>query len=149
MFGTIAGFRAWHAERGNVSPTEATNSDALAALVRASDYIQAAYVGRFDSKYKDPLPDAVEVAAYIAAGYELAQPGHFATSATAGQSKVLTKLDVMQWTVSEGGEQTYLAGGMKLDHQIDMLLSPFFAASAKAEAKDRSGRFGAFFGVVG
>lgn len=102
MFGTLAGFRAYHADRGNLGPTQASDGDASAALFRGSDFIRRA----FEICAPDDDPRVVE-AAYVAAGYEidangalLATPGYWTA---ADKGKVLTKVDSIQWTVTGEG----------------------------------------------
>lgn len=98
MFGTIADWRAYALARGDSAPTNATDVAATAALVRASDHIQFAYVAQFLPGYDETEPE-VEIATYEAAGYELATPGFFSKVYTPGDRKVLTKVDAIQWTV--------------------------------------------------
>lgn len=97
MYGTLAGWRAWAEDRGDSAPTNATDADATAALVRASDYIEFAYVGRFVAPYDGTSPN-VEPATYVAASFELATPGFFSKTFTPAQQKVLTGVGSVKWT---------------------------------------------------
>lgn len=109
MIGTLAGFRAFALERGNSAPTDATNDDATAALVRASDYIRLRYLNLFRAGCSgddvapgyEPLTKA-EVGAYIAATYELTTPNFFNSTYTPSQQKVLTGAGSIRWTVVGG-----------------------------------------------
>lgn len=105
MYGTLSGFRDYHAQRGNSAPTDATDDVATAALVRGSDYIRLRYVpmllGGYDITFVPPgstLP-LVEEGAYIAAGIELTSPGFFSKTFTPSQQKVLTGVGNIRWTV--------------------------------------------------
>ena len=99
MFGTIADWRAYATARGNTAPTAASDALATAALVRASDHIQYAYVAQFLPGYDETAPE-VEPATYEAANYELATPGFFAKVYTPGDRKVLTKVEFVKEAVS-------------------------------------------------
>ena len=97
VYSTIADWRAYAALRGNQAPTDASDTDAQAALQRASDYIRTRYV----------LPlglsgdaDNVIEATHIAAGFDLTTPGFWTTTFTPAQQKVLTGVDTIRWTVS-------------------------------------------------
>jgi hypothetical protein len=95
MIGTLADFRAYHDDRGNSGPTDATDAVATAALVRGSDYVRRAFtltVEETDSR--------VIEAAYVASGFELSEFGFFSK---AGADKILTKVQGIEWTVNTGG----------------------------------------------
>jgi len=95
MIGTLAGFREYHTDRGNSAPTDASDADATAALVRGSDYVRLAFnlaVEETDQRVID--------AAYIAGSFEVAEPGFFAKP---GADKILTQVGDIQWEVSKGG----------------------------------------------
>jgi hypothetical protein len=97
MYGTIVGWRAYALERGDSAPTEASDADATAALVRASDYIQWTYVERFRGGCVTS-DEAIEQATYEAANLELATPGFWSTTFSNDQAKVLTGVDTIKWT---------------------------------------------------
>lgn len=107
MYGTLTGFRQYHAERGNSAPTDATDEVATAALVRGSDYIRMRYVpmmlAGYDITFTPPGSDLplVEEGAYIAGGIELTTPGFFSKTYTPSQQKVLTGVGNIKWTVVE------------------------------------------------
>lgn len=106
MFGDLSSFRAFATARGNSAPANASDADATAALVRASDYIQARYISNFRSNCSggdvaegyDPLTLA-EVGAYIAASFELDTPNFFNQTYTPSQQKALTAAGSIKWTV--------------------------------------------------
>ena len=103
MYGTLAAFRAYATARGDNSPTAASDADATAALVRASDYIQFSYVNLFVGGADSTKPE-VEPATYEAALLELATPGLFSKVYTPDQQKILTGLDNLRWTPVAGAE---------------------------------------------
>ena len=112
----LAGFRAYHTSRGNSAPTDADDPIALAAMVRATDYITDEYVWRFQEKYKDPLPDAVDEAIYEAALAELSvgndgavtlvEGGFWGKTYTPAEAKVLVQVESIRWKYT-GGENGY------------------------------------------
>lgn len=129
MYGDLAGFRAYHASRGNQAPTTASDGDATAALVRASDMIRLRYVPNFLPSYGiDFVPPGsdlplVEEAAYIAASFELTTPGFFSKTFTASEQKVLTGVDTIKWTVVGDAKGVYSA--MPRSTLIDALFWPY------------------------
>lgn len=98
-YGNIADWRTYASDRGNSAPTSASDADANAALLRASDYIRTRYVLRIGGL--DGTEANVIEATYIAAGYELTAPGFWAKTFTPSQAKVLTKVDQISWTPVE------------------------------------------------
>lgn len=97
VYSAIADWRTYATARGNSAPEDASDTDAQAALQRASDYIRTRYV----------LPlgltgtaDNVIEATHIAAGYELTTPGFWSTTFTPAQQKVLTEVKGIRWQVS-------------------------------------------------
>ncbi|MDX5592574.1 hypothetical protein [Pseudovibrio sp. SPO723] len=98
MYGTLSDWRAYALARGDSAPTDATDADATAALVRASDYIRYQYVAYLLPGY-DGTSEQVQEATYIAAGYELATPGFFSKTYTEADKKVLTEVKGLKWTV--------------------------------------------------
>lgn len=139
MYGDLTAFRTYQAARGNQAPSTASDADATAALVRASDYIMTNYVLRFADQHKDPPPDAVLASAYIAAGIELGKPGFFSATYTPDQRKALVAVGDIKWQVvgdASGGD-----GVTPVSNQIDALLKPYLRA-------DRGGLFAASVGVL-
>lgn len=100
IFGNIADWRAYALARGDSAPTAASDGDATASLQRASDYIRTRYVIRNGLEADDP--NVIE-ATYIAASLDLANPGFWQKTYTPAQAKVLTKVDAIQWTVTDTG----------------------------------------------
>lgn len=139
MYGDLAAFRAYQAVRGNHAPAAASDVDATAALVRASDYIETNYVLRVAAQHKDPLPDAVVTAAFIAAGIELGSPGFFSSTYTPDQRKALVAVDGIKWQIvgdASGGD-----GATPVSNQIEALLKPYLRP-------DRGGLFAATVGAM-
>lgn len=109
MIGTIADWRAYALARGDSAPSNATDADATAALIRASDYITYHYVLRFVDGYDETAP-RVEEATYEAAALELAEPNFFTTSFTPDQRKVLTEVKGIKWTVDGKAQKDSIFG---------------------------------------
>lgn len=99
-YGTPQGFIDYANERGNTAPAAADEADINAALVRASDYIRRYYVIRSPRPIE---PELLEEATYIAATYELATPNFFSKTVTPAESKVLTGLKGITWTIVGNG----------------------------------------------
>lgn len=129
MYGTIEGWRAYSSARGDNAPTEATDANATAALVRASDYIRFRYAANLLSGYGIDYTPAgsdlplVEEATYIAASYELATPGFFSKTYTAAEQKVLTEVKGIKWTVTGDSSKSYSA--FPTSSLIDALFLPY------------------------
>lgn len=124
MYGSIAAWRAWALERGDSAPTDATDALATAALVRASDYIEFSYVARFVTGCDATSPN-VEPATYVAAGLELATPGFFTKTFTEAQTKVLTGVGSVKWTVVSRDSKARSASLMApTSTLIDAMLGP-------------------------
>ncbi len=135
MAATLAGFRAYALARGDNAPTLASDALALAALVRGSDMIRLRYVANLCGYDITLVPDGsdlpiIEEAAYIAASLELANPGFFSTTYTEAQSKVLTEVKGIKWTVvgKTGGAYAY----MPSSSLIDALFAPYLCAGGPA-----------------
>ena len=130
MYGTIVGFRAYALARGNSAPTDATDANATAALIRASDYVRARYIANLASPNAyDTIPSGYELAlsvegAYIAAAFELTTPGFFSKTYTPAQQKVLTKAGGVSWTVvGDGAKSVY--GASPTSTLLDTYFRPF------------------------
>lgn len=129
MYGTIIDWRAYALARGNSAPTDATDGDATAALVRASDYVRLRYVSNLlpghDTTFQPAGHDypLVEEAAYIAASFELTTPGFFSKTFTSSEQKVLTGVGSIRWTVTGDASKTY--GAMPVSTLIDALFEPY------------------------
>lgn len=121
MIGTLDGFRAYATARGNAAPTDASDGDATAALVRASDHITYAYVARFMAGYDETAPN-VELATYEAAALELATPGFFSKTFTPGERKVLTEVKGVKWQLVDGGDNPDAA---PVSTRVESMLRPY------------------------
>lgn len=120
-YGTDAGWIAYAALRGL---TVVNNAASTAARVRASDYIRTRYVLRFMPGYDGTAPEVAE-ATYIAAAFELTTPGFWATTFTASQVKVLTRVGSISWTPASMGMG--IDGMLPMSPAIDALLTPLTA----------------------
>lgn len=107
FYGTIADWRIYATARGNAAPAQASDEEAGYALQRASDYIKRFYVQHFS--YEPDDASLVEEATYEAASIELSNPGFFNKTYTPAESKVLTEVKGIKWTLV-GGQAS--AGGM-------------------------------------
>ncbi len=124
VYGTIADWRTYASARGDSDPTDATDTDALAALTRASDYIRLRYVVGFGISADD---DTLEEAAYIAAPYELSDSGFWSTTYTPAKSKVLTEVKGIKWEPI-GSSDASAAEMEPVCPAIEALLKPLIAA---------------------
>lgn len=133
MYGNLIDFRAYAAERGNAAPTAATEPDATAALVRASDYIRTRYVIRFMDGYDDTLPE-VEEATYIAAQRELTAPGFWAKTYTPGQTKTMVQFATIRWETDERGGKGLIGADLvvPVDAMIEALLGRYLLSNLPA-----------------
>lgn len=97
VYGTLIGWRAYAEARGDTAPGQAEDAVAQAALVRATDYIRANFPR---AVRKDP-PELVE-ATYIAASYELTNPGFWSKTWTSDQQRVLTEVgSSIKWSLAK------------------------------------------------
>lgn len=121
-YGTLNGWRAYAAARGDNAPTAASDADANAALLRASDHIKYRYVANLLPGYDETL-DVVEFATYVAASLELATPGFFSKTYTPGEQKVLTEVKGIKWTVVGDASKSYAA--QPTSTLIDAMFAPY------------------------
>ncbi len=126
MYGDLATWRAYATERGNTAPSLATDANATAALVRASDHIKYRYVANLLPGYDDTL-EVVIPATFEAAALELATPGLFSTTYTPSQQKVLTGVGEIKWTPVDAKVTGYEAS-MPTSAKIEAMFSPFIAS---------------------
>lgn len=127
MIGTLAEFRAHHTERGNDAPGDATDANATAALVRASDYIETVYLNRVSTA----VPDAIkEKATYIAGGQEIDTPGFWSKTYSPDQQKVLTQAGDIRWTPV--GSASGSDAATPRSTMIEGLLRPYMIVTAGA-----------------
>lgn len=126
-YGTLEGFRAYALARGDNAPTEATDELASAALMRGSDMVRLRYASNLCGYDIASVPDGselpiVEEASYIAASLELATPGFFSKTYTGAESKVLTEVKGIKWTVVGKADGAYAY--MPSSSLIDALFAP-------------------------
>lgn len=135
MYGTLAGFRAYALARGDNAPTNASTELATAALVRGSDMVRLRYAANLCGYDITLVPEGsdlpiVEEAAYIAASLELATPGFFSKTYTGAESKVLTEVKGIKWTVVGKTEGAYAY--MPSSSLIDALFGPYLCVGGPA-----------------
>lgn len=121
MTATVAGWITYAAARGD---TVADDAASAAALVRATDYITFQYVARFMDGY-DVTSDNVDGAIYEAANIELATPGFFSKTFTAGEAKVLTEVKGIKWQVIGDGGKADAASMTPVSTKIEAMLRPY------------------------
>ncbi|WP_411975936.1 hypothetical protein [Sulfitobacter faviae] len=134
IYSTNEAWRAYALARGNVSPTNASDSDASAARQRASDYIRTRYVLPLGLS---ATADNVIEATHIAAGYELTTPGFWSKTFTPAQQKTLTGVDTIRWTVSENA-------AMEKGYNAQLPVSPAIDALFGGTSNS-----GLYLGVIG
>jgi hypothetical protein len=122
VYGSLAEWRAYALARGDSAPTEATDTVAEAALLRASDHIRYRYVANLAPGYDDTLA-VVEPATYVAAALELATPGFFSKTFTPGEQKVLTEVKGIKWTVV--GEASKSNAATPTSTLIEAMFAPY------------------------
>lgn len=122
MYGSVAAWRIYATARGFPAPGAATDADAAAALLRASDHIQYFYVAHFLPGYDETSPN-VEPATYEAALLELETPGFFNKTYTPDQQKVLTGLKGITWTVI--GKADGFVGATPEVGRVAAMLEPY------------------------
>lgn len=124
MYGSLADWRAYALERGNSAPTDASDTDASAALVRASDYIKYRYVANLLPGYDESLA-VVEYATYEAALLELGTPGFFTKTYTEAEKKVLTEVKGIKWTVT--GSSSSVFANAPSSSLIEAMFDPYIS----------------------
>jgi len=122
VYGSLAGWRAYAAARGNNAPTAAADAVAEAALVRASDHIRYRYVANLLPGYDETLA-VIEPATYEAANLELTTPGFFSKVFTPSQQKVLTQAGSIKWTVV--GNASKAGSAQPLSTLIEAMFAPY------------------------
>lgn len=134
MYGTIAGWRTYATARGNSAPTTASDTDATAALQRASDYIKYEYVSRLLSGYDETL-DVVELATYEAANQELASAGFWVKAYTPSEQRIVTRVGEISF--QPVGESTGKVGfSTPRSTLIERMFAPYVTAR---EGEDDAG----------
>tara|TARA_Y100001973_G_scaffold57560_1_gene84845 strand:- start:460 stop:870 length:411 start_codon:yes stop_codon:yes gene_type:complete len=131
---TIAAWRTYAAARGNDAPTDASDTDAQAALQRASDYIRTRYV--LPLRLSGDADNVIE-ATHIAAGFELTKAGFWSTTFTPAQQKVLTGVGDIRWEVS--GNAT-MEKGYRGQVPVSPAIDALFGGTSNS---------GLYFGVIG
>ena len=127
MYGSLAGWRTYATERGLSAPSDASDTDATAALVRASDHIRYRYVANLLPGYDETL-GVVEPATYEAANLELATPGFFTKTYTPADQKVLTEVKGIKWTVVGDAKSSFSAAPVST--LIEAMFDPFIEDEA-------------------
>jgi hypothetical protein len=151
-YGTLAGSKTYHADRGNAAWAAGDDADLTTALLRGAEYIDGLYRGAFPG-YKvgaraqvrewpryaaydnegntiatDVAPDEVVYAAYEAALLELATPGTL--------SPVVTQTDQVKREVIVGAVEVEYVGASGVSAarpvvtKIDAIISPVLTSSA-------------------
>lgn len=119
MYGTVAEWIDYAADRGLTVPDDAASAQ---ALVRASDYIRTRYVLPRAPEYDDPENAVVVEGTYIAAQYELTKPGFFAATVTPGRQVKSAGAGPAKVDFFEGSS-AYAMDATKIVAAIDALFS--------------------------
>lgn len=143
-YGTDDGFNSWLSENGFTLPD---NPPAVAVLrERGSNYIDGTYGARFSgvptggfaqerawprtgacaygqSIGDNVIPDAVVKASYVAALADAKAPGSLSVTYTTGTTKVLTKVDKIEWDVV--GDASEPGAMIPVLSAVEGLLAPF------------------------
>lgn len=143
-YGTDDGFNSWLSENGFALPD---NPPSIAVLrERGSNYIDSTYGARFSGiptggfaqerawprtgacAYGQPIgddviPDAVVKASYVAALADAKAPGSLSVTYTPGTTKVLTKVDKIEWDVI--GDASEPGAMIPVLSAVEGLLAPF------------------------
>ncbi|WMT85572.1 hypothetical protein NO932_11600 [Pelagibacterium sp. 26DY04] len=143
-YGTDQGFTDWLSENGFTLPEGAPSIAVLRE--RGSSYIDGTYGSRFSGvptggfaqerawprtgakAYgqaigSDVIPDAVIKASYVAAFAEAKAPGSLSVTYTPGTTKVLTKVDKIEWDVI--GDASAAGAMIPVLSAVEGLLAPF------------------------
>jgi len=97
VYSNITDWRAYALARGDSAPTGATDTNANAALQRASDYIRTRYALLLG--LSGTAENVIE-ATHIAAGFELSTSGFWSTTFTPAQQRTLVGVGEIRWQVS-------------------------------------------------
>lgn len=100
MYGNVADWKSYALARGDSAPTNASEEAASQSLTRASDYVRTRYVLPLGLTADS---EAVVEATYIAASLDLPNPGFWAKTFTPAETKVLTEVKGIKWTVANSG----------------------------------------------
>jgi hypothetical protein len=125
MYGTLAGWIAYASDRGFSQPADAVESDALAAMVRASDYIKYKYVANLLPGYDETFQVVID-ATYEASLLELLSPGVFNRTVDFDKRKVLVQVDTIRWQLF-GGEDMSGDVYSTISTKIESMFRPYVA----------------------
>lgn len=143
-YGTDVGFQTWLNANGYTLPDNPPGLEVLRE--RGSNYIDGTYGARFSgvptggfaqerawprtgacaygqSIGGDVIPDAVVKASYVAALADAKVPGSLSVTYTPGTTKVLTKVDKIEWDVI--GDPSEPGAMIPVLSAVEGLLAPF------------------------
>lgn len=143
-YGTDEGFQGWLDANGYTLPDNPPSLEVLRE--RGSNYIDGTYGARFSGTptggfaqerawprtgacaYGQPIgddviPDAVVKASYVAALADAKAPGSLSVTYTPGTTKVLTKVDKIEWDVI--GDASVPGSMIPVLSAVEGLLAPF------------------------
>lgn len=143
-YGTDVGFQTWLDANGYTLPDNPPSIEVLRE--RGSNYIDGTYGARFSgvptdgfaqerawprtgacaygqSIGDDVTPDAVVKASYVAALADAKAPGSLSVTYTPGTTKVLTKVDKIEWDVI--GDASEPGAMIPVLSAVEGLLAPF------------------------
>ena len=148
VYGTVDGWIAYAAMRGDTAPSAAPTPEAH--LQVGSDYIRIHYVIRFAPQVDTTATDvaaALEEAAYLAASLDLAKPGSLSGTFIASDQKTSTKAGDLSWEARNHEGASALDLAMIRSTAIDRLLAPYLAAGVDT-TQGESNHKSAYLGVT-
>ncbi len=156
FYGTLAEADQYNADKGNAEWADASTSDRLAALFRASSYLDATYGNRFvgtrvsydqDLAWPrvgvvtidgfniptDAIPKGIRNAAYELAGIELSTPGRLTPVVVGSEIIKREKIDVIEteYAVPANAADLIAASNPSIA-VVDGMLKPFLHYSISA-----------------
>lgn len=140
MYGTTGRLNDWAALYGYVNNLPEDEEPRLQALLRANDYIQYRYLsflcpGVDLAKLEEYTPyedtddqtkyfSLIEKAVYLITMIEIKTPRFFSTTYTPAQTKVLTEVKGVKWTVV--GESNGAFSYQPVQTMVDAMFAPYF-----------------------
>lgn len=121
--GSDSEFQAWMGARGHTLPAAAPSPAVLRQ--RATDYIDAEYLVRIiGDPTTDPILTALEMATYVAAWHEAANPGSLSAAASASGAVKREKVGPLETEYFEGSGDATADATVRLS-LVEGTLAPY------------------------